>query len=406
MNKYEKLDWLNEKFQTKFGLINLTNKPDEKLGYYVLVRCEICKNHKNQQTVPLVIGNGGGPGQATFPWLMSGLGPYTTNINSKDFSINEDFSITKIADFFLPELPLGTGWSSTKSPTRSLEDNNNDFLLYLQKLEEIYPDINKQKPIYLLGGSYGAPLLASAARILIENGYNQQGYIADSPYADPYIFLKHYTDTLYKNGTIGYIKYQLLKIWGDFTHFGLEYGIYGSRSFAWFSELIPYIGLTGQVHCPTDARHGQAQADCLKEIDFYEDFFSDEKIREKFHGGTIQKGYFDFDAHDYLYLNDVRKIHLDLYQYQLSSDQKVILLDGQYDTSYNIEQDLIWLSKLHYSKKDFEKAEWVANEFGRYKKWGNLCQHEINNSGHITLQHQPKAAYTILKAFIQNSKIC
>ena len=103
---------------------------------------------------------------------MSGLGPYTTNINSKDFSINEDFSITKIADFFLPELPLGTGWSSTKSPTRSLEDNNNDFLLYLQKLEEIYPDINKQKPIYLLGGSYGAPLLASAARILIENGYN------------------------------------------------------------------------------------------------------------------------------------------------------------------------------------------------------------------------------------------
>ena len=47
MNKYEKLDWLNEKFQTKFGLINLTNKPDEKLGYYVLVRCEICKNHKN-----------------------------------------------------------------------------------------------------------------------------------------------------------------------------------------------------------------------------------------------------------------------------------------------------------------------------------------------------------------------
>ena len=212
------------------------DQQNNKIGYYTLAL-----NKKNQtgDDVPQILGNPGGPALSAFIFNFSGVGPYKIDYDTGEISLNELYTMTNLGDYFLPEFPLGTGWSSSKHPVISIEQNNEDFLSFMQKLSEINPDINKKRPIYMTGGSFAASMLPGFALILLENGWNVKGHINESPFVDINLWLTYYTDNYYRQGTIGYLTFTFAKLLGDLVMYGTKMNIYGAKEMAWFAEQLP-----------------------------------------------------------------------------------------------------------------------------------------------------------------------
>jgi hypothetical protein len=387
----------------KFGQIPLIDSdPEEKVGYYIL-----SYNRSNKKDVPLILGNDGGPGLASALFQFSGCGPFNVDTTTGDIFVSEFTSFTNYADYLTFEMPLGSGFSHTKNPVKSFSENNQDCLLYLQKLEKIDPNISKQRPIFISGASYAGSIFTHCAIFLKKNGYNIKGFINESPYTDPNLYLKYYVDGYYKQGTIWYWTYELLKKWGDLVRFGLNNDIYGFRAMSWFSETIPDIGITGLIHCVTDDRSGYIEEKCMEFWKYFYGFFGNGKVRKELKGGE-SGGLFSFDAHDALYLNmldTMWKGDHALYDEFLNEGMKMIITVGEFDPYYGPKEQMIWVSMLDYAKKGLNDMPWKENRHGRFKKWGNLCV-QVLSTGHMTQLTMPGVTYDLMSDLAFKDVVC
>ena len=143
-----------------------------KQAYYVLVT-----NRGGSLTnTPLVIGNPGGPGITSMWYLFKGLGPYKVNENG-DVSLEIDYSVSNFADYLLPEFPLGSGWSTTGEWLNNIDDNNVDFVLFMNKLASQNTSITKTRPIVFHGSGYAGTLMTNMALALKRDGWDVKGVL-------------------------------------------------------------------------------------------------------------------------------------------------------------------------------------------------------------------------------------
>lgn len=282
----------------------------------------------------------------------------------------------------------------------------------MEKLSEANPEINKKRPIYMSGGSFAATMLPGFSLILLENGWNVVGHINESAFVDIDEVLHYYTDEYYRRGTISYLTYQFTKFFGDLTRYGIKNDIYGAREMAWFAELLPVAGISdkGMVHCSTDSRGGKLQEECINFWFYMQNFVTNDDVREQFKGGNEDMFIVNFDVHDYYYLGS----KLAFWQYNKRNydrlfnefNYKMVILQGVFDPYYTVKHQLQWIDKLKYSENvKFSQADWQTNEFGNYKKSGNLC-FQVVQAGHITQIEKPQVAYTQMKNLINTGQVC
>jgi len=87
------------------------------------------------------------------------------------------YSVSNFADYLLPEFPLGTGWSTTGEWLNNVEDNNADFLVFMDKLASGNPLITKQRPIFFHGSGYAGTLMTNMALALKQDSWNVRGVL-------------------------------------------------------------------------------------------------------------------------------------------------------------------------------------------------------------------------------------
>jgi hypothetical protein len=248
---------------------------------------------------------------------------------------------------------------------------------------------------------------------LIENGWTVKGYLNESPYVNPDIFLKYYGEGYFKQGTIWYITYQFLQLWGDLTRFGTKSGIYGAIEMAWFSELLPITGISpsGMIHCTTDTRGGPIENHCIEYWNYFEKFCSKDAVREEFFGGENNMELFNFDTHDYFYLGLFKTMwttNKDTYNKLLNLPNfKMLILQGKFDPFYTIQNQLEWINGLAYAKKGFTDENWTKvgtrKDVVIFKNSGNLC-FRTTNTGHIPQLWDNQNSFELLKGMIEKNQ--
>ena len=207
---------------------------------------------------------------------------------------------------------------------------------------------------------------------LKDQGYNILGYVNESPYVNAKIFLEGVGDSYYRQGTIGYFWYQWIKVWADITILAFEHGVAGGRAMAWFSELMPILGVssTGMVHCSTDARGGALADNCVNFWAHMNYMITDKRWQRQTNGGDEDKMLMNFDAHDGIYLNEISgmwKTEKPIYSKMLNSGVKMVITLGKYDPFYSQEQQMTWINQLEYVQGEFKQIPWSENQFGKYK---------------------------------------
>jgi len=109
--------WLGYKVHT--GYITLESNPAKRIFYSYF------KNTKNLSDSPVIIGNTGGPGLTSQYALIWGAGPYVYDPDTNIITRREN-NLLEFADFLLPDLPNGTGFSFTDKYDNSVETLQND----------------------------------------------------------------------------------------------------------------------------------------------------------------------------------------------------------------------------------------------------------------------------------------
>ena len=136
---------------------------------------------------PLVIANVGGPGLASESLLIIAGGPYNMNLLTGGFkkALPKDTYFDQ-ADVLLPDIPGGTGFSTTQSYTRPVSEIHESIIKFFTNLAEEDSVIDlKNREIYIYGISWGGSIMPYIARRLMELGYNIKGALLDSPWAAP-----------------------------------------------------------------------------------------------------------------------------------------------------------------------------------------------------------------------------
>ncbi|KAF7303613.1 Carboxypeptidase [Mycena indigotica] len=104
-------------------------------------------------TDPWIIWLNGGPGASSMLGLMTENGPI--QVTGAYGIVANNFSLTKLADTFWIDQPVGTGYS-TSDATGYIPDEDQmgeDFVGFLTNLVKIFPGL-ASRPLYLMGESY------------------------------------------------------------------------------------------------------------------------------------------------------------------------------------------------------------------------------------------------------------
>jgi carboxypeptidase C (cathepsin A) len=193
------------------------------------------------------------------------------------------------------------------------------------------------------------------------------------------------------------------------TMFAFEHGVAGGRAMAWFSELMPIIGVssTGMVHCSTDARGGKLADRCVNFWAKMNYMIMDKLWQRQTNGGSEDKMLMNFDTHDGIYLNEVAgmwKTEKPIYSKMLNSGIKMVITLGKYDPFYSQDQQMTWINQLEYVQGRFQQIPWSENQDGKYKVYKNLCVQYLD-TGHMTMLNMPESSYELMGNMI-NGKFC
>ena len=389
----------------------ITNGQIQKIGYYVLAHN---RSGLSSSAVPLIIGNSGSNGVANFMWLWTGVGPYKIDHLTNKIS-NQKYSITKFADFLLPEFPINSGWSSG-AQVRTVEENSADFLSFMIELQKKHSNINKSRPIYFYANSFGSTVAASMAGALKTNGYNVKGALFVAPYGSMSTILAESSDNLDKHNSIGWLGAMRNKYWASLTRMALGGNILGSHWQTEYTLSMPTEGFWSSffptdiegnlVKKLTDSRESQIQSN-LQKNQYMQRFMENDNVRTQFDGGLNNMKAWNSNVLKAMFLtetgNETENWGI-LYQRLLDDNIKVVLMEGEYDYPSSLESTMEWVDKIAYANAGWQQRhDWTKKNYGRAKTLNNLCVAQVYNAGQYVAEDQPAVVYQALKNLIGGS---
>ncbi|CCH44360.1 putative secreted protein [Wickerhamomyces ciferrii] len=142
------------------GHLELNPKIEENYFFWKFLK----KNYEFNKTI---IWLNGGPGCSSMDGALMEIGPLHVRQDG-DLKYNTG-SWNEVADLVFVDQPGGTGFSTTKDYDKDLNKVGDDFVVFLQKYYEVFPeDLNKE--LYIAGESYAGQYIPFIAdKILNSN---------------------------------------------------------------------------------------------------------------------------------------------------------------------------------------------------------------------------------------------
>jgi carboxypeptidase D len=130
----------------------------------------------------------GGPGCSSMDGALLEAGPFRVNADHKVEYNNGSWH--KLSDLVFVDQPAGTGFSYTKNYRHDLDEIASDFMVFLSKYFEIFPETKSHK-IYLAGESYAGQYIPYIADAILrsnernETNYDLQGLLIGNGWISP-----------------------------------------------------------------------------------------------------------------------------------------------------------------------------------------------------------------------------
>ncbi|KAI9356124.1 serine carboxypeptidase-domain-containing protein [Pilaira anomala] len=161
------VDTLN--FTQYAGHIELSSENKASMFFWMIER------EVKTEPEKLIIWLNGGPGCSSMDGLFLENGPYRVNKNLS-LSINPGGWQNYATNVYVDQ-PVGTGFSfaSTNSYMHSMEETTEQFILFLDKLLEIFPELSKQD-MYIAGESYAGTYIPYFTAKILELNKEKQKY--------------------------------------------------------------------------------------------------------------------------------------------------------------------------------------------------------------------------------------
>merc|ERR1712232_462188 len=99
----------------------------------------------------------------------------------------------------------------------------------MNALIKVHTNISKTTPIYLYGNDWSGAVLTNMGVALLNAGWNVQGYLVSSPYADMDLLLKYSVNALYDKGNIWWTTFVWYKWLANVSRWLLSRRILGSH---------------------------------------------------------------------------------------------------------------------------------------------------------------------------------
>ena len=392
--------WLGENLSA--GVLDVDANTGKK-AYYAMVTCR----EGSDQNTPQVIGNAGGPGMTSMWYLFKGMGPYKVNQADGVVSRESDYSVTNFADYLLPEFPLGTGWSTTGEWLTSTEDNDTDFLLFMNALSLVNPLVNKTRAIYFHGNGYAGTLLTNMALKLALDGWNVRGMMMSGAWVDTQSYVGRIATKLNDDGSKGFT-YPYWDWWGKMTKLLVAGNIVGSR---WSSAYMA-LGTTSGfpwtrnlTKAASDSRDSTWD-DWRDMTEFFQDFLQSETLRTQMNGGDSEMHMWNKDVARSMFYNTAQKTFSVTVENLLDIGVKIMFMEGEYGHPTDIYSQLDWFNRTSYARQGFVDKVWQWTTFGAIKGWGNVCWEKVTDSGSFVEFDRQVAAYTRLQNLAVHDSIC
>lgn len=146
-------------------------RPKSKEIFYWFVEAQ-----KDPDTAPLVFWTNGGPGCSGLAGFLTENGPFKVGFDGKNL-VHNSHAWNKIANMIFVEQPAGVGFSPAgENPKYSDENSANDNQHFIMKFYERYPAL-KTHDFYLSSESYGGHYLPTLAKVLVEKGLSDSGWV-------------------------------------------------------------------------------------------------------------------------------------------------------------------------------------------------------------------------------------
>lgn len=126
----------------------------------------------------------GGPGCSSMDGALLESGPFRIN-DKKEITYNSG-SWHKLSDMVYVDQPAGTGFSYTDDYRHDLDQIADDFLVFLEKYFEIFPE-DKENDLYLSGESYAGQYIPYIARAMLNSteSYKLKGLLIGNGWISP-----------------------------------------------------------------------------------------------------------------------------------------------------------------------------------------------------------------------------
>ncbi|KAK9695384.1 hypothetical protein K7432_012980 [Basidiobolus ranarum] len=367
---------------------------------------------------PLIIWLQGGPGSSSMIGLFYEMGPIGVTKQRKLFrrpvTWNTHYSMVFI------DQPVGTGYSyisptydqthSYEGYTKSVEEAAEDFMIFLNRFYEKYPE-QRQRDLYISGESYAGKYVPAFATAIHQ--YNSKvntasekikltGVAIGNGLTHPIVQIQHHADQALQFGIVSVQQSEEIR---RLAQEAVKYTQAGNWSAATDTRV--------QLFDYTKSSAGELNFYDLR-TDIQNDWsWMDQLLNED----SVKKALNVYPRKFDLRSQDVRvSMKLDIMKSvqhlipTLLENYKVLLYQGQFDYRDGIPGNTEWIRSLNWTgQSGFLQAErkvWKVDGHvaGYVTHHDNLTRVEVSRAGHMVPMNAPIPAWEMISKFIENNQ--
>ncbi|CAH9105226.1 unnamed protein product [Cuscuta epithymum] len=427
-------------FELESGYLGVGDSKDVQLFYYFI------KSESNPKTDPLLLWLTGGPGCSALSGLLFEIGPITLARENYDGNLPtlllQPNSWTKVANIIFLDLPVGTGFSYSK--TKAAHQSNTT-----QACQQAYEFLLKwlidhpefvSNSLYVAGDSYAGVFVPIITQIILDENdkgfsskINIKGYVLGNPYAVPdYDNYK----IPFAHG-MGLISDELFESWKKNCK-GESYANINPENVKCYDDVQAFKQVVGKINEPHileplcsgssfRSQKGFAQSRILLEQSndfirtgpflsivkcrsdvyvFSENWANDERVREALHVKKGSIGVWKRCSSNLDYIqttDDITSYHLNL----SARGYRSLIYSGDHDFLVTYISTQAWIRSLNYSIID-EWRPWMVEDqvAGFARTYSNkMTFATVKGAGHTAPEYKPKECLRMILRWLSNKSL-